>query len=123
MRTAFKVISIILLVFYGIIAVMAILSIAGISALTEGKTGVEAGLGGLAILSILLALIPTVIAIFMAIYGIKGNYNLCFKLSAILMVLNIVSFISSNNKGSAVIGLVFSIAYCFMAKKLDDGAF
>ena len=120
MKIAFKVMSILLLVYYGIIAIIGILGIAGVGAATAGKTGGEAAFGGVAILAILL---PTAIALFMAFYGVKENYNMCFKLAAILMVLNIISFIGSDNKSSAVLGLVFSIAYCFMAKKLDDGAY
>ena len=123
MKIAFKVMSILLLVYYGIIAIIGVLGIAGVGAATAGKTGGEAAFGGVAILAILLALIPTAIAVAMAIYGVKENYNMCFKLSAVLMVLNIISFIASDNKGSAIVGLVFSIAYCFMAKKLDDGAY
>lgn len=123
MKTAFKVINIILLVIYGLIAILAVIGIMGAGAATAGKTGGEAALGGVAILYLILALIPTVIAIFMVINGLKENYNMCFKLAAILMVLNIISFIASDNKGSAVFGLLTSIAYCFVAKKLDDGAF
>lgn len=123
MKTAFKVMSILLLIYYGIIAVIGVLGIVGAGAATVGKTGGEAAFGGVAILIILLALIPTAIALFMALYGVKENYNMCFKLSAILMVLNIISFIGSDNKSSAVLGLAFSIVYCFMAKKLDNGAF
>lgn len=123
MKLAFKIMSILLLVYYGIIAIIGILGIAGVGAATAGKTGGEAAFGGVAILILLLALIPTAIALFMAFYGVKENYGMCFKLAAVLMVLNIISFIASDNKGSAIVGLVFSIAYCFMAKKLDNGAY
>ena len=101
MKIAFKVMSILLLVYYGIIAIIGVLGIAGVGAATAGKTGGEAAFGGVAILAILLALIPTAIALFMAFYGVKENYNMCFKLAAILMVLNIISFIGSDNKSSS----------------------
>ena len=123
MKTAFKVINIILLVIYGLIAILAVIGIMGAGAATAGKTGGEAALGGVAVLYLILALIPIAMAIFMVIYGLKENYSMCFKLAAILMVLNIISFIASDNKGSAVFGLLTSIGYCFMAKKLDNGAF
>ena len=123
MKIAFKVISIILLVIYGIAAIAAILAIMGAGAATAGKTGGEAAVGGLAILYLLLALVPTVIAIFMAIYGIKENYNMCFKLSAILMVLSLISFFASDSKGSNIIGLLFAIGYCVMAKMLDTKSY
>ena len=123
MKIAFKVMSILMLIYYGIIAIIGVLGIAGVGAATVGKTGGEAAFGGVAILGILLLLIPTAMAIFAAIYGLKANYDMCFKLSAVLMVLSIISFIASDNKGSAILGLIFAIAYCVMAKKLDNGAF
>ena len=54
MKTAFKVMSILLLIYYGIIAVIGVLGIVGAGAATVGKTGGEAAFGGVAILIILL---------------------------------------------------------------------
>ena len=123
MKLAFKIMTIFLLVVNGIAAIVGILGITAAGKLTEGQTGATAALGGVAILSIILSLIPVALSIYMAICGLKCNYNMCFKLSAVLMVLNIVSFIATDNKGSAVFSLILSIVYCFLAKKMDDGAY
>ncbi len=123
MKLAFKIMTIFLLVVNSIAAIVGIAAAVTANSLTEGKTGGEAALGGLAVFVIVLSLIPVALTIYMAICGLRGNYNMCFKLSAALMVLNIVSFIATENKASAIFSLVLSIVYCFMAKKMDDGAY
>ena len=120
MAKAFKVINIILVVLYGIIAVVTITGISSAGAAAAEKRGADAALGGANILIALLTLIPVLLAIYMAVQGLKSNYETCYKLAAVLMVLNIITFIASDNKRSAVFSLVFSIVYCFMAKMLDS---
>lgn len=123
MKLAFKIMTIFLLVVNSIAAIAGIMAAVAANSLTEGKTGGEAAIGGLAVFVIVISLIPVALTIYMAICGLKGNYNLCFKLSAALMVLNIVSFIATENKASAIFSLILSIVYCFLAKKMDDGAY
>lgn len=123
MKTLFKVLTIFILVVNTIAGVIGILGLSAANKVTEGKSGGEAALGGVAVLVILFSLIPIAVTIFMAICGLRGKYNTCFKISFVLMVVNIVSFVLSDNKAGAVFSLALSIFYCFLAKKMDDGAY
>lgn len=123
MKLAFKIMTIFILVVNCIAAVAGIIAATAANKATEGKSAGEAAVGGFAVLLIVLSLIPVGLTIYMAICGLKRNYSLCFKLSAVLMVLNIISFIATDNKGSAIFSLILSVAYCFLSKKMDDGAY
>ena len=118
MKTIFKVSSIVLLVCYSLIAISNISDISKISSSAAGHTGADAAMSGLNVLIIILGLIPVGIAIFMTIAGLKENYDFCFKLSALLLVIVIVSFMLSKEKNTGVISLAIAIVYCFMAKML-----
>ena len=120
MAKAFKIINILLVVYYGIIAVITFTGISAAGTAAAGKRGADAALGGVAVFTALMLLIPTLLVIYMAVQGLKRNYDLCYKLAAVLMLLNIISFAVTSDKSTAIFSLVFSIVYCFMAKMLDS---
>ena len=120
MAKAFKIINILLVVYYGIIVVITFTNLSATGSAAAGKRGADAALGGVAFFTALMLLIPTLLVIYMAIQGLKRNYDLCYKLAAVLMLLNVISFVATSDKSTAVFSLVFSIVYCFMAKMLDS---
>ena len=123
MKTAFKVLTIFILVVNSIAGIAGVLGLSAAAKLTEGKTGADAAMGGVGVMAILFALIPIAVTIYMTICGLRGKYDMCFKISFVLMILNIVSFVLSDNKGTAVFSLVLSVAYCLMARKMAKGVY
>ncbi len=110
MKTAFKVMNIILLVVTVIPA-----AITAVTGLLYSTTE----LGGLAFFATILALIPAAVTIYMAVTGIRGNYGTCSKIAIFILCLDIVSLVFAENKGTLIFQIILLAVYIYMAKKMQ----
>ena len=110
MKVAFKVINILLLVFTVIPA-----AIGAVSGLILSATE----LGGLAFFGTILVIIPAAVTIFMAIAGIRGNYDTCSKIAFFILALDIISLVFSENRGTVIFQIILLGIYIYMAKKMQ----
>lgn len=110
MKTAFKVMNIILLVVTLIPAV-----ITAVTGLFYSTTE----LGGFAFFTTLALLIPSAVTIYMAVTGIRGNYGTCSKIAIFILCFDIVSLVFAENKGTLIFQIILLAVYIYMAKKMQ----
>lgn len=110
MKTAFKVINILLLVFTVIPAAITAVSGLALSA-TE--------LGGLAFFGTILALIPAAVTIYMAVKGLRGDYEAASKIAFFILFLDVILLFMSSSKGSCIFQILLLGVYIYMAKSLQ----
>ena len=110
MKVAFKVMNIILLIVTVIPTAITVIGGLALSA-TE--------LGGLAFFGTILAIIPAAVTIYMAIAGIRGNYDTCSKIAFFILALDIISLVFSENRGTVIFQIILLGIYIYMAKKMQ----
>lgn len=110
MKTAFKVMNIILLV-----ATVVPAAITVVTGLVFSATE----LGGLAFFTMILMLIPAAVTIYMAVTGLRGNYGTCSKIAIFILCLDIISLVFAEEKGSLIFQIILLAVYIYMAKKMQ----
>lgn len=117
MRKAFKIFNILILVYYGILGVVTVMKAFGAGAELEEYAS---GLGAFAAIALVVALVPILLVIFMAREGLRENYDLCSKIALVVVVLDIIGLLMSEEKSAgAVFAVILGIIYVFMAKTAD----
>ncbi|MBR6069427.1 MAG: hypothetical protein IKP78_02395 [Ruminococcus sp.] len=103
MKIAFKVINVLLIV-WSVIAILAAFLSAGI-------------------LGAALAFVCTLITLFMAIAGFKGDYSQCKKLAYVSLVFSVISLFTSGFSGSSIVSLILMIGYLVMCITLESKSY
>lgn len=119
MKIAFKIMSVVLLIYFGIPVVKVLLALLGVGAASALAGGAAATAGGLAIIIALIACIPGFIAVAMAIKGVQQKYGECSKLAFIILFLNILSLVLSQDRAMALFGIILIGSYIYLAKSLQ----
>ncbi len=119
MKIAFKIMSIVLLIYYGIPAVKVLLALLGVGAASAAIGGAAGAAGGFAIVVALIGCIPVFIAVAMAIKGIQQKYGECSKLAFIILFLDILSLVFTQDKAMAIFGIILIGSYIYLAKSLQ----
>lgn len=122
MKTVFKVWNILIIAFWGIIGLILLLGILGIGSLVQDATSREQALGGAVSLIALLALVTPVVNVIMGISGLRGKIGTATKIAYVLLALDAVNLIVSDNKGMTVLRMIVTVGYIITAKKTDTYA-
>lgn len=122
MKTVFKVWNILIIAFWGIIGLILLLGILGIGSLVQDATSREQALGGAVSLIALLALVTPVVNVIMGISGLRGKIDTATKIAYVLLALDAVNLIVSDNKGMTVLRMIVTVGYIITAKKTDTYA-
>ncbi len=103
MNIAFKVINVLLIIW----SVIAILS-----------AFISSGILGAAI-----AFLFTMLTLFMAIAGFKGDYTQCKKLAYVSLVFSVIGLFTSGFSGSSIVSLILMIGYLVMCITLESKSY
>ena len=103
MKIAFKVINV-LLIIWSVIAILSALFSAGI-------------------LGAAIAFLFTMLTLFMAIAGFKGDYTQCKKLACVSLVFSVIGLFTSGFSGSSIVSLILMIGYLVMCITLESKSY
>ena len=122
MKTVFKVWNILIIAFWGIMGLILLLGLLGIGSLVDGASAREQALGGAVSLIALFALVTPVVNVIMCISGLRGKIGTATKIAYVLLALDAVNLIVSDNKGMTILRMIVTIGYVITAKKSDTYA-
>lgn len=116
----FKVLNYVVMVLGIILILIAVVAVAGLGLLTSGTDSVtQGGVTFFAMLALLPAILEGVIGIFAGRAGLHSDPDRCKKLSNVLAVLAVLSFVNAIRGGSVGFMDIVSLAiygfYCYLA--------